>query len=293
MSEQELADLFSAQIDRILGGESAIAVATNGDLSLLSLGQQLAQLNFQASPATQAAFQSQLGSWFGKMGGSSLTTGFGLPKILLMSVGAIMMIGAGLGLVVLISFTWTGALFNPSNKNQLVPAVTQPAPSSSPEVTLPDLAPEPPAPATPTPIRPPTTSSLRDVLPPGVTDSVGDTFPRPPSSSTPTETVPPTTATPGSGIPGGDDSSDSGDTPPGGDHDRGHGNDPDGFDEDNTGQSEGLPSGTGQNNDNGGTLPGNLSGGNGGGAGSGSGNGSGQGDNENNQGVGQGGKKQN
>lgn len=288
MNEQELADLFSAQIDRILGGESAVAVATNGDLSLLSLGQQLAQLNFQASPAAQVAFQSQLVSWFGKTGGSSLTTDFGFSKILLMSVGAIAMIGAGLGLVVLISSTWTGALFDPSTDDQPVPAVTQPAPPSSPKVTHPALAPQPPAPATPTPTRPPATSSLRDVLPPAVTASVGDTLPRPPSSSTPAETVLPTTATPGSNFSG-DDNSGSNDT---GDHDRGHGNDPDQYDEDNPGQSQGPSGDAGQSNDPGGTLPDNQSGGNGGGSGgSGSGNGGGNGGTKNNQGGGQDNKK--
>ncbi len=242
MNEQELADLFSTQIDRILGGESAPAVAAEGDLPLLSLGQQLAQLNFQASPTAQAAFQNQLASWSGTPGGSLSTTGFTFTKILLLSVGAMAVIGAGLGLVVLISYIWTGAFSKPTTEDQpAVPAVTQPAPSHNPVVPSPVPATSTPVPATPTATQPPATSSLKDVLP-AATNSVGDALPRPPSTVTPAVMVLPANGTPAPSPSSNGDNQESG--TPQGDHDRGHGNDPDRYDEDNPGQSQG-PSGAG------------------------------------------------
>lgn len=271
MNEQELADRFSTQIDRILGGESALAVAAEDDLPLLSLGQQLAQLNFQANPTVQAAFQSQLASWFGTPGGSLSTTGLTFTKILLLSIGAMAMIGAGLGLVVLIGYTWTGALFNFTNEDQPpAPAVTQPAPSNSPVIPSPIPATQTPLPATPTPTQPPATSSLKDVLP-AATNSIGDTLPGSPLS-TPTGTALPATSTPistpaGNGDDQGDDT--SADAPQD-DHDRGHGNDPDRYDEDNPGQSQGPSGDAGQ-----GSGSGNAGGGSQGSSGSDHGGGKG------------------
>lgn len=291
MNEQELADLFSAQIDRILGGESAVGLVVDGDLPLLTLGQQLSQVSFQASPAAQATFASQLASWFGQAGGLS-TTIFGLPKMLLLSLGAALAVmSAGLGLVVLISFIWTGALSDPVHQDS-PPAPTAP---SGPESNDPGLASPPatrsPATTTPTITRPRGTSSLKDVLP-TVTTSVGDTILIP--TLTPIEGIPTFTATLASNEA--DDDGSSGDegnsdaSSPAGDHDRGHGNDPDDYDEDNPGQSDGVSGGNDQNSGSGGIAPGNLSGGSGNGGGNSGGSNAGGGNsNGGNSGSGNGG----
>ncbi|MBI1881192.1 MAG: hypothetical protein HYR94_23680 [Chloroflexi bacterium] len=292
MNEQELADLFSTQIDRLLGGEPAVALAVDGHLPLLALGQQLTEISFQPSPAAQTAFQSQLASWFGSTGGGLSTTVFGWPKILLLSLGAaLMVISAGLGVVVLISLIWTGALFNPSDESRSGLGVTPQVTPGSPVAPLPALAsPE----ATPSPTRRPTAtrpqggSSLEDVLPTPTT-AVGDTILRPTATLTSTTADLEVTVTPdGNQASDGDD---AGDNSTVGDHDRGHGNDLDGYDEDNPGQSDGVSGGNSQNNDDGGISPGNLSGGSAGSGGA-SGGGNAGGDdysNGGNNGGGQGG----
>ena len=119
MNEQELADLFSAQIDGLLSGELAVNQAVDGNLSLFALGQHLIEINFQPSPAAQAAFQGQLAGWFGSAGGGLSPTIFGGPKVVLMSLGTVLgLISAGLITVVLISFMWTGAFFDPSGETR-------------------------------------------------------------------------------------------------------------------------------------------------------------------------------
>ncbi|MBE7549801.1 MAG: hypothetical protein HS126_01815 [Anaerolineales bacterium] len=302
MNEQELADLFSAQIDRILGGESAVDLAVDGDLPLLALGQQLSQVSFQANPAAQAAFASQLAGWFGPAGGLA-TTIFGLPKTLMLSLGAALAVmSAGLGLVVLISFIWTGALPDPVHQDSPpAPAATSHPESNGPALVSPPAT-RPPATTTPTMTRPRGTSSLKDVLP-TVATPVGDTILIP--TLTPIKGTPTFTATlAGNQADDNDSSSDGGDsdTSPAGDHDRGHGNDPDDYDEDNPGQSDGVSGGNDQNSGNGTSSPGNLSGGSGnsggnsGGGNAGGGNSDGGhsgGDNGGGRGGGQGGGKGN
>lgn len=273
MNEQELADLFSAQIDRILGGESAVDLAADGDLPLLALGQQLSQVSFQASQAAQATFASQLASWFGPAGGLA-TTIFGLPKTLVLSLGAALAVmSAGLGLVVLISFIWTGALPDPVHQDSPpAPAATSRPASNGPVLASPPAT-RPPATTTPTMTRPRGTSSLKDVLP-TVATPVGDTVLIP--TLTPTEGTPTFTATLASNQADDEGSSDDGnsDTSPAGDQDRGHGNDPDGYDEDNPGQSDGVSGGNDQNSGSEGSPPGNLSGGSGNSGGGNAGGGS-------------------
>jgi hypothetical protein len=297
MNEQEMADLFSTQIDRLLGGEPVVDLAVGGDSSLFSLGQLLIETNFQPSPAAQATFQSQLAGWFGPTGGGLSTSLFGWPKMLLMSIGAVLvLISAGLSSVVLISLIWTGALFTPSDDSQPVPAATQPATPSRPTLVSPGVNPTSPA-ATPTPTQRRSTSSLKDVLPSSTT-AVGDTILRPTSTPTSTEVEVTVTATPN----GNQSSDDAGDNnapdnaAPEGDRDRGHGNDLDGYDEDNPGQSDGVSDGGNQNNSSGGISPDDLSGSSGGGGGGQSGNsngGGGQGGNQGSNGGGQGGGKGN
>lgn len=289
MNEQEMADLFSAQIDRLLGGESAVDLMVDGNSSFLSLGQQLIEINFQPSPVAQAAFQGQLASWFGPGAGLAGSL-LGGPKLALLSVGAVLaLIGAGLGTVVLISFIWTGAFFDPSvGTEPEVPQPSAPAPTS-PVLTPPEM-PHLPTP-NPSPTRPRGATSLGDVLP-AATTSVGDTISLPTATPTPSPNTPEITVTP-IGSPtsdGGDDSNDagdtSGDTAAGGDQDRGHGNDLDGFDEDNPGESDGVSGGNDQNNGGNNTSP-DLLGGSGGGGGnaggggqSGGGKGGGNGNNK-------------
>jgi len=291
MNEQEMADLFSAQIDRLLGGESAVDLMVDGNSSFLSLGQQLIEINFQPSPVAQAAFQSQLASWFGPGAGLAGSL-LGGPKMVLLSVGAVLaLMSAGLGIVVLISFIWTGAFFDPSVET--APEVPQPpAPvSTAPALASPEMPPQPTP--SPSPTRPRGASTLGDILP-AATTSVGDTISLPTATPTSSSNTPEITITP-IGSPtsdGGDDRNDagdtSGDTTAGGDQDRGHGNDLDGFDEDNPGQSDGVSGGNNQNNSN--TSP-DLSGGGGGEGGNAGGGGQSGGGNGGNNGGGQGGGK--
>lgn len=87
MNEQELADLFSEQIDRMLQGERPDIPAEVDDLpELLALGNQISQTQFQASSTAQAMFQSQLASWFGLINGGSLMTILGLTKAWFVSI---------------------------------------------------------------------------------------------------------------------------------------------------------------------------------------------------------------
>jgi hypothetical protein len=66
VNEQEAADFFSEQVDRLLGGETAPVPSGDAELQgLLTLAKELSHARFQPSPAGQAAFQSQLGTWFG------------------------------------------------------------------------------------------------------------------------------------------------------------------------------------------------------------------------------------
>jgi uncharacterized membrane protein YgcG len=87
MNEQQLADLFSEQLDRLLEGEAINLPPEAGDVpELLNLvGQPAAHSQFQASAATQAAFQSQLAGWFGLASGGTMTI-LGLSKVWFISI---------------------------------------------------------------------------------------------------------------------------------------------------------------------------------------------------------------
>ncbi len=87
MNEFQFADLFSEQIDRMLQGERPEGVSNVDDLQeLLELGKHISQTQFQASTATQAAFQSQLTGWFGIANGGSPMTILGLSKAWFISI---------------------------------------------------------------------------------------------------------------------------------------------------------------------------------------------------------------
>ena len=60
MNEQYTADLFSEQLDRVLVGQDPVLASEFGDLEeLLSLGEQMSQVNFQPNDAMQPAHRSQ------------------------------------------------------------------------------------------------------------------------------------------------------------------------------------------------------------------------------------------
>jgi hypothetical protein len=248
MSEQQLADLFTEQIDRMLAGE-AIETPVEELTDLLNLGQQLTQVRYQASPTAQAAFQGQMASWFGSTGG----TGLGLSKGMLMAI--MTAVGTGIGLIALVTSLLGGDILNDSDSSQMpersLPAVVTPVDALQPAATR-IVTP------TATPLKPtmvpattssdsdtlPSFSELRDTLPISTTE-LYDVIPLP--SATPTPTITSTITTedeiwPVENSDGPDDGNSAKD-----DYDRGHGNDLDGVDEDNPGNSSGVGQGSNEN----------------------------------------------
>jgi|GEM_PF-2194205 len=107
MNEQQLADLFSEQLDRLLAGEPTQLPPETDDLPELLeiIGSSTTQTHFQASPAAQAAFQSQLAGWFGLVanGGTPMTI-LGLSKIWFISiVVAVITVVGGAGIIAVIT----------------------------------------------------------------------------------------------------------------------------------------------------------------------------------------------
>ncbi|MBE7555900.1 MAG: hypothetical protein HS126_33015 [Anaerolineales bacterium] len=106
MNEQQLADLFSEQLDRLLAGEAIDLPAEAGDLPELLeiIGQPTTQTHFQASSAVQAAFQSQLVGWFGLANGGTPMAILGLSKIWLISIViAVITVITGAGIIAVIT----------------------------------------------------------------------------------------------------------------------------------------------------------------------------------------------
>ncbi|UCD29305.1 MAG: hypothetical protein JSV03_02155 [Planctomycetota bacterium] len=261
MNEQQLADLFSEQIDRMVGGET-FAPAPVEDLSdLFNLGQELSRVRFQARPAAQAAFQSQLADWFVPTGGGLPTpTVLGIPKSLFLTASIVAVaMGATLGLFALLSSILAGTVLNQRDHSPPIQEAT-----ALPVITTSEpIEPEPyeaPASATPTATDPAASTAPVEVAPPA-TSALGDTVPAKPSSLRDTIFIPTATPEPiptdgdhDDEIVGGDAGAPSGpgsegETTPGqDDHDRGHGNDPDGYDDDNPGNSGGVGRGDDQEN---------------------------------------------
>jgi hypothetical protein len=228
VNEQQLADLFSKQVDRLLGGESVARPADHEGLhELLSLAQDLSQVQFQASPAGQVAFQGQLDAWFGpatapttprlKHGRWDMLSGKLIVLIISIAVTLVTTLATIIVAVVVIV---RGVISGPPPQTP-VPALT-----ATPIVTTQPALTAPVAPTdmlTPTVTVSPTLPSTIDTIE-GITVvvtvelEVGDLVP---------------------GLPPGDEGDDDehGDNPCCGDHDRGHGNDPDHHDEDNPGNS--------------------------------------------------------
>lgn len=289
MNEQQLADIFSEQLDLLLQEQPVNLPAQAVDLQgLLGLGQQFAQVQFQPSAAAQAAFQGQLATWFTPVSGiPSAATWLGIPKNLV----AIMLIaGGGLGLAAIIGLT---ALLNDNNAPATAP--------ETPALNAPaheELNPEPKTVPGASPASDETghdagqkSQQSSDQLPGKKPDnSAGDMInaPKPASAgdslSLPTPAVMTSTApiTPvisadpatGGSSSGGSGDTGSGDTGSGDnapdpfDDDRGHGNDPGGYDPDNPGNSTGVGGGQdnapnlGRGNGSSGSSAGGNSGGN-------------------------------
>lgn len=163
MTEQELADRFSDQVDRMLEGQPPEVTAEVDDLAdLLSLSEQLTQTQFQAGPAAQAAFLDRLADWFGHaMNGETPMTLFGLTKSWLISIIAVIIIAAGgIGIIVLVGIN----IFSPSETAQLPDTATPTATveaSETPVVTdTPTATATPDAEETPTSTPEPTVTPV-------------------------------------------------------------------------------------------------------------------------------------
>ena len=264
MNEQQLADLFSEQLDLLLTGQPSVIPPEAGDLQgLVDLGQQFTHVDFQMRPAGQLAFQHQLSTWFG-LTSPATSTFLGLSKVWIIGlIFVAIVVGSGLTLLsVRVLNHW---IFNPDDGPNIAteePASTAPdAPAGLP-VVLPEQT-DSTAPDAPAETTTDTTSSEGDVLP-NVTSSQGDIIP----SETPLPTFSlkdslslPESAPGSTGEMTGDNSAITGDNAagesgeddgagnvPGGptkgdDHDRGHGNDAGGFDPDNPGNSSGIGGG--------------------------------------------------
>ena len=118
MNEQQLANLFSAQIDRMLSGETHVSTPVAELSELFNLSQQLSQVSFQPGPAAQLAFQTQLTGWFGSTGNGLTSTIFGIPKGLFM-IGSAFIVAVGTGLALLMLFV--GGTFTTSDEGSPVP----------------------------------------------------------------------------------------------------------------------------------------------------------------------------
>ncbi len=164
MEEQQLADLFSEQVDRMLDGESTAIPPNAEDLQELLdiVGQSTSQTEFQAGSAAQETFQSQLADWFGLANGGSPMTILGLSKIWFISIVVVIItVITGAGLITVIATSIS--VFSASSSLPPTPTPTF-TPTSTPTPTLtptptPTLTPTP----TPEPDTPPTLIFLTDL----------------------------------------------------------------------------------------------------------------------------------
>ena len=113
MNEQELADLFSEQLDRMFRGESTYIPDDAGEVQeLLNLvGQPSVNTKFQAGAAAQATFQNQMASWFGLFNGGTPMAILGLSKLWFFAIVTTIVVVAGAGLVAV--FTTSYLIFSP------------------------------------------------------------------------------------------------------------------------------------------------------------------------------------
>lgn len=108
MNEQELADLFSEQLDRMIRGESTSIPADAGEVQeLLNLvGQPSVNAQFQAGSTAQVAFQHQMASWFGLLNGGIPMTILGLSKIWFFSIVTAIVVVIGTGFVAVLTTSY-------------------------------------------------------------------------------------------------------------------------------------------------------------------------------------------
>jgi hypothetical protein len=107
MNEQELADLFSEQLDRLLAGGSPDLPPNAGELQdLLNIVKPAtSQTGFHAGSAAQAAFNNQLAGWFGLTTGGSPMTILGLSKVWFLSIVSTIVVVVGGSLIAVIATT--------------------------------------------------------------------------------------------------------------------------------------------------------------------------------------------
>lgn len=165
MNEQQVADLFSAQLDRMLQGEPPVLPAEAGDLpELLDLGRQYSHIGFQAGLAGQAVFQAQMASWFGPTLASPATV-LGLSKGWFISLSVILVaLGTGLGYI----FLGPPLTGDPGHKADPVPEKALEMPAPAPVESLEDAVETG---------QPPVSNSLEDIIP-AATTSLEDVVPQ-------------------------------------------------------------------------------------------------------------------
>lgn len=139
MNEQELADLFSEQLDRMFQGEPASVSAEAGEVQelLTMFGQPAAHHQFQAGAGAQTAFQNQLTNWFGLANGGSPMTILGLSKAWFISIivtTVIIITGAGLIAVATTSYF----IFGPVSVVPASPTAEETATDTPEETATPD-----------------------------------------------------------------------------------------------------------------------------------------------------------
>ncbi|HMR65976.1 MAG TPA: hypothetical protein PKE64_18360 [Anaerolineae bacterium] len=104
MTEQQLADLFSDQVDRLLQGQRAELPPEAADLAeLLALVKPATKTEFRVNPATQMAFEQQITTWFGEAPGGSTMTILGLSKTWFISILVVVVLVSGTGFIGLIT----------------------------------------------------------------------------------------------------------------------------------------------------------------------------------------------
>lgn len=167
MNEQELADLFSEQLDRLLAGESPDLSGDAGELQdLLNIVKPAtSQTGFHAGSAAQVAFNNQLASWFGLANGGSSMTILGLSKIWFFSIVTTVVVVVGGGLVAVIATT--AIIFGSGDEvpvaatdvtttipvsEETVTAVPSDEPSATPEGTATEVSETPTSEETDTPV---------------------------------------------------------------------------------------------------------------------------------------------
>lgn len=161
MTEQQLADLFSDQVDRLLQGQRAELPPEATDLAeLLALVQPTTKTEFRVNPATQMAFEQQITTWFGEAPGGSTMTILGLSKTWFISILVVVVLVSGTGFIGLIT---ASLLFFRSVTVAPAPIALQPVITGT--LTVP---PSPTAPVqTGTPVIASVTPGLPATLPPG------------------------------------------------------------------------------------------------------------------------------